>query len=408
MNKNSADGCPACDHGSFAPLIDFGLVPRSGTFLSRPADAFAQIQLSFEYCLHCALLRQKPTGEVSGNYTDISRSTAGQLPAYATYLADSLQLSGVTTEDFVVEVGANDGAFLDVLARSGFTNTLGIEPSRNCAEACRTKGHKVYERHLTAAEASAIREKYGPARAVVCRHTLEHVPNPYAFLIAVRSLLAEEGTLFLEVPNARAVTHELRGHELWDEHLHIFTPQNLAMLVGRAKFVMTKTVVWPHHATTNILLWATTSAAPEGLGIPDSCAEDIRFCEALESRWRALSRYMAGVLSRAHKPIGMIGAAHPQSNYAIFAGLSSNIDFLVDDDPQKAGRYVPLPQPVKVLSSADFLDTKMAATMLRTAFGCDEWMDRLLAPLIIRGGGVVQPYETRSFLLQQLCRSSQL
>ena len=79
-----------------------------------------------------------------GDYTDVSRSTAGQLPAYGTYLAESLRLANISSDDFVVEVGANDGAFLDLLSRTGFTNILGVEPSRSCAEACRTKGHKAF------------------------------------------------------------------------------------------------------------------------------------------------------------------------------------------------------------------------------------------------------------------------
>lgn len=395
--NNEIKPCPVCEQDSFMELIDFGRIPRSGTFLSHPDEAFVQIALSFEYCSACALLRQRPVGQTLGDYTNVARTTAGQLPAYAAHLAESLHSSGISEDDLVVEVGANDGAFLDILAQTGFRNTLGVEPSRNCAEACRRKGHRVYERHLDAQEATAIRDEFGVASAVVCRHTLEHVPNPFAFLLAVRSLLAENGVLFLEVPNARAVTHELRGHELWDEHLHIFTPENLAMLVGRVGFTTSNTLVWPHHATTNILLWAARLPAAPVPCAPaaEFATEDIRFCQAFASRWRQLSKNAAADLADAGHPIGMIGAGHPQSNYAIFTGLSRFIDLLVDDDPRKVGRYVPLPQPVKVLSSAEFLDKQMPATMLRTAFGCEEWMDRLLAPLITRGTRIVQPYESQ-------------
>jgi SAM-dependent methyltransferase len=391
--------CPACCHASFAELIDFGLVPHSGTFLSQPDEPFTQIQLSFEYCSQCALLRQRPVGRTLGDYTDVSRGTAGQLPAYATYLSESLRLSSGSRDHFVIEVGANDGAFLDILARRGFTNILGVEPSRNCAEACRARGHRVYERHLNAEEAKAIRDDYGSAHAVVCRHTLEHVPDPYSFLQAMRSLLAENGILLLEVPNARAVTHELRGHELWDEHLHIFTPENLAMLSSRAGFATSSILVWPHRDTTNILFWATLqSPLSQEISAPQGCAEDVQLCQGFEPRWRALSRNVAGEVSRGKKPIGMIGASHPQSNYALFTGVSPSIDLVVDDDPRKVGRYVPLPQPVKVLSTAQFLDKQTPATMLRTAFGYEEWMDTLLAPLVATGINVVKPYRIRSVL----------
>src|ERR1700722_1463374 len=114
--------CPACAGGSFDQLMDFGRVPRSGVFLSRADEGFSTIHLSFEYCTRCALLRQRAQDESSHDYTHVARSTTRQLPAYAFHLADSIRLEGIDPGALIVEVGANDGAFMDLLVKVGFTN----------------------------------------------------------------------------------------------------------------------------------------------------------------------------------------------------------------------------------------------------------------------------------------------
>jgi hypothetical protein len=97
-------------------------------------------------------------------------------------------------------------------------------------------------------------------------------------------------------------------------------------------------------------------------------------------------------LASCPTPIAAIGASHPQSNYLLFTNLGPLISALVDDDPVKAGRSVPVPQPVPVLSSAQFIAADPPGAVLRTAFGYEDWMDRMLAPLVTGNVRVIRPY----------------
>lgn len=392
--------CPACRGTSFAGLVDFGTVPRSGTFLSKPGEDFASIHLSFDYCEQCALIRQKSRDENPvHDYTQIPRATARQLPTYAEHIAKSLSSHGLGLQDLIVEVGANDGAFLNLLAGEGFTNLLGVEPSQSCAQLCREKGHKVEESYLDRSLVGSILERHGPVGAVICRHTLEHVPDPVGFVAAMRSLLREGGLLFIEVPNSHTIIHDLFGHELWDEHLHIFSPNNLATFVASAGFAIRRQAVWPQRGTSNILLWAThASASKQRVDAPADYVSDVHACSEFQVRWGAMSERVSDRLHHLNAPVVAIGASHPQSNYLLFTKLGEKVSALVDDDPAKQGLFVPIPQPVSIISTAQFSQYPPPGVVMQTAFGYDQWMDRLIAPLVARNVAIVRPYETR-FLL---------
>jgi SAM-dependent methyltransferase len=391
--------CPCCADNVFAPLADYGVVPHSGSFLQGMDDRYRTLHLAFDYCSACALIRRRILDEDTHDYSDVSRKTGHRLSGYTVEIAKSLRGRVPSTEDLIIDVGANDGRFLTILAQAGFRKRLGVEPSHACAAACRAAGHAVENTHLDATEANRIRERYGEARVVTCRHTLEHVPDPFGLLLAMRTLLRPDGLLFVEVPDAHEIVEDLRGYELWDEHLHSFTPANLMLLCSRAGFYPEEAMVMHHRGAPNILCWNTLSAQgcqPDRLQTR-RMVHDGELCRSFPRRWKTFRNNLLSDLPAWPKPIAFIGASHPQANFLLFTGLGRQVAFLVDDDPAKAGRFLPIPQPVPIRSSVQFLADTPPGTIVRGAFGYDDWMDRLLAPLVPKGVHVVCPYDP-SFL----------
>lgn len=389
--------CPACMGGSYEILIDLGLLPHSGTFLSGPEEIYSTIHLSFEFCPKCALIRRRFLERDSCNYTHVSRTTSHRLSGYAEEITESLHRRGISSKAFIIEVGANDGAFLDVLAQAGFSKRLGVEPSHTCAEACHSKGHMVEAVHLNQTEALRIRENHGPASAVICRHTLEHVPDPFDFLLALRILLRGDGILFIEVPDARRIIRDMRGYELWDEHIHSFTPDNLVLLLHRAGFQVDEISLAPYRNTINILLWCKSGLSNDGQVCSKAVlSSDIQLCRAFASRWTSLCSQFLDEASDWPRPVVCLGASHHQSNLLLFTGIGCYLAFLVDDDPVKAGRFVPIPQSVPVISTKQLLRDFHQGTLIRGAFGYEDWMDRICKTLMRKGINVFDPCLTLS------------
>ena len=388
--------CPACGNTQFRPLVDFGEVPHSGTFLRSADGSFATLRLRFEYCEECGLVRQPEAAAAQPDYSEIGRRTARQLPEYADEIVR--RLAGAMRRpdtDLVVEVGANDGTFLDLLRAAAFQNRLAIEPSRPLAAICRDAGHAVENIHLTESHAARVAARYGAARVVVCRHTLEHVPAPHMLLRAMRRLLADEGWLFIEVPAAAPIVERLLAHELWDEHLTYFSPGNLERMAGLAGFHVIECKAAAHRSSENLMLWAracgTTKPALATTGA--GAGELLARCSSFRERWNAFSAHLRELAPTWRAPVFALGASHPQSNFLLFSRLGARVSGLVDEDPSKIGFRVPLPQPVPVLSVPGFQDEMRGGTLLLTAFGYPDWMQRMRAELAGRDVAFVDPLE---------------
>lgn len=389
--------CPCCLNNSFETLIGFGKLPHSGTFLLNPKDQYHTIELSFEFCTKCALIRQKMPpeniDEDTYNYEKIYRTTGHRLPDYVAEIAEALRQKGVRGEVLIVEIGTNDGTFLSFLANSGFNNLLGIEPSVSCTSISRSKGHKIEEVHLNQKEALRIRENYGLAKAVICRHTIEHVPDPISFLRAMKTILHNDGVLLIEVPDARRIIRDLRGHELWDEHLYSFTIENISSLLRKEGFVVRDFYMRNHLESVNILLFC--GVGYENVLHQTSFSEslsDVQLCKNFQERWSSYSDRLLKDLSGWNRPVSVIGASHPQSNFLLYTGMGDFTDLMIDDDPVKIGKYVPTPKPIPVVSTAEFLNKPVPGSILRTAIGYERWMDKICHSVNSKGALIINPY----------------
>lgn len=204
-------------------------------------------------CRACRLVRidPQPTDAVladiySGKYFDawgvqVSPDRALQLKkeTFRKYVLGAVALERGAR---VLDCGAAYGALMDVAAEAG------LEP---------------YGIELVTAAAADIARRFGPERvfsgpfeqatfpglangafdAVFMCDFIEHVRDPLAVLLKASSLLKPAGRLFLTTPDTDSPTCGLMGR-LWPhynvEHLYCFNHANLASLLGRAGFTVTK------------------------------------------------------------------------------------------------------------------------------------------------------------------------
>lgn len=131
----------------------------------------------------------------------------------------------------ILDIGASSGEFVYVMARSGF-DARGIEPNEAYADFAR--------RTYGVAMQTGGFEQVAPAEAsldlVTMNHVLEHVTDPWQALRRVHAWLAEDGVLFLEVPNLSA-THKQVANVFHMAHIWNFTPETLLILAWQCGFV---------------------------------------------------------------------------------------------------------------------------------------------------------------------------
>lgn len=126
----------------------------------------------------------------------------------------------------VLDVGCSAGLLLQAFNHTFGCTPVGIEPGDSYRQVAAGTGFKTYP---TLQEMQAA----GEARfdLVSMAHVLEHIPDPLAYLVALREqTLTQEGYLLLEVPN-------LFMHDSFEvAHLSSFSAHSLRRLVDSAGF----------------------------------------------------------------------------------------------------------------------------------------------------------------------------
>lgn len=289
--------------------------------------------LAMAVCAGCGFIFNRdfdPAKVTYGEGYDNDQSHSAYYDAYTDTLAARILESGIGNAT-IVEVGCGNGGFLRKLMTSG-NRGIGFDPSYTGPDSA-LGGRLTFQRRYYDSRAAAVK-----ADMVICRHVIEHVPDPIALLRTIRSAAAD-ARVFFETP---CVDWILRNTVVWDffyEHCSLFSADTLAYACARAGFATDDV----QYTFGGQYLWLQgRSSAPAERG-PRNAAEVVRQAQSYTARFTRLceewSRRLAGL--RARGAVALWGAG---AKGATFANLLDPgrvlIDCVVDINPNKQGRYI--------------------------------------------------------------------
>jgi len=136
----------------------------------------------------------------------------------------------------LLDVGAGTGAFTSTLQRNGW-KAIGLEPD----ETARTNAKKDFGIELQPIENLSSLQP-NTFDVITLWHVLEHVHNLHTYLDTFYSLLADNGTLIIAVPNytsydANAYSANWAAYDV-PRHLYHFSPESMSLLLKAHQFKM--------------------------------------------------------------------------------------------------------------------------------------------------------------------------
>lgn len=213
-------------------------------------------------CDHCALVYQspRPSREAMAEYYATSyREHYGNVgysvlgggsakpgdPNYESALdnwhmiqATNARVLGETAAgDRVLEVGCRHGRTLALMKEALGLEVFGIEPGLAEAEQARSAGISCFVGTI---------EDYDPGQLrfdqIQSFHVLEHLHDPLAALIRMRSWLTPGGRMVIEVPNVYQPYGLLEENFFQNAHLTNFSESTLRVLLARAGYSVLRTL----------------------------------------------------------------------------------------------------------------------------------------------------------------------
>lgn len=121
----------------------------------------------------------------------------------------------------LLDFGSGSGEFLDVMQREGHIVT-GIEPGESFAAHAR----KAYGVEVISKPWREVELPVGGFDVITADHVLEHLREPITALKRLRDWLADNGAIYIAVPNGEAKRDRSFQHFHF-AHVHTFTPKTL-------------------------------------------------------------------------------------------------------------------------------------------------------------------------------------
>jgi SAM-dependent methyltransferase len=350
--------CRFCRNPIRRTVVDLGMSPLCESYVeaARLDDMEPFYPLHVRICDSCFLVQLRayvPPEEIFTEYAYFSSYSTSWLEharRYADMISERLPLG---RDKLVVELGSNDGYLLQAFVERGIP-VLGIEPAGNVAEVAVERGVPTEVAFFGADTARRLAAEGRRADLLVANNVLAQVPDLNDFVAGMRLLLAPGGVATIEVPHLLRLLDRNQFDTIYHEHYSYFSLGTLQRILSAHGL----TIFDVEELSTHGGSMRVYAAHADGHGVPadDSVADLLAredaaglstpepyasFAARVEETKRRLLEVLISI-KREGKSVAGYGAPGKGNTLLNYCGIRGDlIDYTVDRNPYKQGRFLP-------------------------------------------------------------------
>ena len=349
--------CRLCRSSRVKSILKLESTPPAEWFfpssMKNKVSTFYPLELFFCLnCFHVQLLDVLNPEELFQNYFYTSESSPGLTGHFQRYAEHLVRLLEITPDSVAVDIGSNDGIFLEFLRSEGLF-VIGVEPSKNLAEICRKKNLEVLNSFFTLDCAKAIEQKNGKVALITANNVFAHNDDLSSMAHTISFLLCDEGSFVFEVSSLMDTIQGLVFDYIYHEHLSYHSLTSLIpfleshdLEVYRVESIPTKggslRVFAQKKSTGKRIIEDSVLLQQEkelGFGI-DKLKTFSKFSREILKAKILLNSKLAELKENKRRIVGF-GASATTTTLVYHFELVPLLEFLVDDNPIRWGSLLP-------------------------------------------------------------------
>lgn len=354
---NPAPICRSCGQAGLKEFLSLGRTPLANSFLEpdRLDQPEPRFPLDLAFCPACTLVQiveTVPPEVLFREYLYLSSFSDTMLQHARSLAQKTVEARRLDASSLVVEAASNDGYLLQYYRGAG-VGVLGVEPARNIAAVARQRGIPTISEFFGVDLAEQFRARGQFADVVHAHNVLAHVPDLNGFVRGIRLILKDNGVAILEAPYAKDLIDQCQFDTIYHEHLCYFSLTAIARCLERHDLRVAHVERVPIHGGSlqvhavpclgNREHGASALALLEeerAWGV-DSLDAYLSFAKQVTTLKETLCSLL-GDLKRRGKRVAAYGASAKGSTLLNYCGIGKDIlDFVVDRNPAKQGRFTP-------------------------------------------------------------------
>lgn len=372
MNYTPNKRCRACDSTELPVVFSLGYQPLANDFY-RP-DEWRLVKfapLDVQRCSRCSLAQLSVVVNPKHLYSKYAYHTSrsSTMVQHLTKLWSDICSKTDRHNPSVIEIGSNDGFFLNMIARTG-SRVLGIDPAKNLAQdALREFGITTICDFFTSDLVTEVRSEFVPD-IVIMRHVFAHLSDWDDTIAGLAGICGPDTLIAIEVPDIRQLLHHNAFDTIYHEHLSYVSAHCFAVLLERMNLGLRLVDVLDYsvHGGSMVLLAAMKhSRIKPSDKLAERCQLDRDECTS--DAWSMLGTKRDRIVSElqiiAQDYEMCLYGASAKATVIVNACRFSNIDipFATDTTPEKQGCTIP-GTGIQVLQPSALLEKRPKLALL--------------------------------------------
>jgi SAM-dependent methyltransferase len=346
--------CRLCGSKNVELVVKLEPIPLSENYATDRSAAMRAPRFPVDVymcgdCGHVQQLDVIDSNNLWESYTYYSGNAKG-MPEHFQQMAEKIMRKcQAPAGSLVIDIGSNDGSLLQPFKRAGY-RVLGIDPAKEVAQRAIDCGIPTIPSLMSRDLARRIREEHGAAHMICAFNVFAHADDLGEMAESVRTMLAPDGLFFFEAQYLldiidgvliATIFHEHMSHHSMKPMVQFLDRHGLELIAAERARIQHGSLIGtvqlkggrrPVEASLQQLL---TLEAERRLG-------DLQTLREFDAKVKQLRDRTASLVAKwkgERATIAGYGAARSGPTLIAQLGLAGALEYIVDDHPQKVGKY---------------------------------------------------------------------
>jgi len=344
--------CRSCGNKDLKRVVSLGYQPLANNLIKKVNEKFDLYPLEVNYCdkcHNCQLSVAVDPKKMFTNYlytSSTSKSFRNHFIQAAKNYTKDLKLN--KKNSLIIDVGSNDGVALKPFKDLGFKNILGIEPAKNLAKLANRNKIKTFNGFLEKKNLKKIKKN---ADLILASNVFAHSDKLKEMAECMLRLLSKKGVIIIEVQYLMNTLKDLTFDNIYHEHYNYWSLTSLVNFFNQfdAKIYKSERID-THGGSIRIYVKKDKKAKVEN-SVKKMLKEEEKFGIKKFKTYQDFGNKVYKIRENVRKNFKKLkesdnliigyGAPAKATTALNFFGVSSEIDFIVEDNELKHNKFIP-------------------------------------------------------------------
>ncbi len=376
--KNYKFECRSCGNMKLKRVVSLGYQPLANNLLKRKEEKCELYPLEMNFCpncFNCQLSVSVDSKKMFSEYLYTSSTSKSFRDHFITATKKYIKDFKLTPKkSYVIDIGSNDGVALKPFKDLGFKNILGVEPAKNLAKQANKNKIKTFNGFLNKNNLSKIKKN---ADLILASNVFAHADNLKEMADCMLKLLKKDGRIVIEVQYLLNTIKDLTFDNIYHEHFNYWSLLSLKNFFNQLKATIVYAEKINTHGGSIRIYIKKGKNLKVDKSVKNIIEEEIKFGLDKYVTYKKFGEKVYDIrnnvienikkLNKKYKKIVGYGSPAKATTALNFFGISQQIDFIMEDNALKHGKFIPGVK-IPIVTKPKKLDNKTLVLVLAWNF----------------------------------------